>query len=91
MAAPVPEQVCEFTGRTALKGVRECKVPGLGCGLHTAPGAESRLAGCGLLANSPLVKVRDGPATGGTSGDVTAGQVVGGGRGLGGELGCWEL
>lgn len=58
----------------ALKGVGECKVPGLGCGLHAAPGSERRPAGCGVLVNSPLEKVKDGPATGGTCGDVTVGE-----------------
>lgn len=70
------------TEHVALKGVGECKVPGLGCGLHAAPGYESLPAGCGVLANSPLEKVRDGQPL-----DVWGRDSWGG---LVGELGCLE-
>lgn len=61
----------------AVKGVRECKVPGLGCGLHAVPASESGPAGCGVLADSRLEKVRDGPATEGMCRHVAAGWVAG--------------
>lgn len=47
----------------ALKGIGEYRVLGLGCGMHTASRSESRLAGYGVLASSPLEKVRDGLVT----------------------------
>lgn len=64
-------------GRIAVKGIGECKVPELGCGLHTAPGSESRPAGSGVLTDSPLKKVRAGSATEGIFGHVAAGWAAG--------------
>lgn len=72
-------------GRIAVKGTRECRVLGMGCGLHTAPGSESRPAGYGVLTDSPLEKVRDGLATEEMCRHMAAGWAIGSvGLGLGG-------